>query len=304
MSNSVTRTQNVLVRMKTMDMGNENCKDGDENVHRASVLSLHKFPYQKRTCILIYSGPGVSNSCLQHTCAMLGEYLHPLYTLHCIEQPSSLSDPAIHWEQWTGLFVLPGGRDLPFVQDLLQQRTSDKHQSCITRLTKYIQYDQGNFIGICAGAYFASNDILFEKNRDDYEISGSRWGLCSDITAIGTLYPFTPRYEYNSELGASALLMEAKVPEIDASIEAFFSYYNGGCYFIVNSSPNAHVEPYQSEIVAICTLDEKDNLDLSLPTRDIFPHRRLPMMIYKNFEGQGGGKAFYLVFTLSLILIL
>jgi glutamine amidotransferase-like uncharacterized protein len=118
------------------------------------------------------------------------------------------------WEKNASIFAIPGGRDLPY-QEKLKGMGNDK-------ITSFVK-NGGIYLGICAGAYYACNDIEFDKNGD-LEICEKR-NLCFfPNTAVGPIFgPNT--YKYNSH--ESAHLLEINL----MNNQSHHFYYNGGCFF-------------------------------------------------------------------------
>lgn len=121
--------------------------------------------------VLVYSGPGVSPISLSHTLLTLSLLLLPHYTVQPIT-PATLS--AQPWEPNCALLVIPGGRDLPFV-DELSTKTRVTH-----RIKEYVR-EGGRYLGICAGAYFGTEEVVFDKGGD-MEVRGKR-----DLVSAQTL---------------------------------------------------------------------------------------------------------------------
>lgn len=113
--------------------------------------------------VLVYAGPGVSPLSLSHTLLTLRLLLLPHYTV----QPAA-PDLLAHqpWEPSCALLVVPGGRDLPYVDELTDKRP------VTARIKEYVQQG-GRFLGICAGAYFASAEVRFDVGGG-MEVAGKR----------------------------------------------------------------------------------------------------------------------------------
>lgn len=113
------------------------------------------------------------------------------------------------------LFVIPGGRDLPYVKLL--------HGAGIEKIRMYVEKG-GCFLGICAGAYFASSYVEFDKGGP-LHVEGARELQFFPGKSIGPL--FGPYY-YDSEKGAKIVSLSYQHAQ-----EHFLSrsYYNGGCFF-------------------------------------------------------------------------
>jgi len=123
-----------------------------------------------------------------------------------------------NWEPETALLIIPGGRDIYYHTAL---------DGCGTDKIRRFVESGGCYLGLCAGAYFASNEIEFEK--------GGRLQVCAKRSlsfypgkAIGPAYG-PNRYSIESQEGVEAALIAHK----DVSC---FVYYNGGCFFDADRS--------------------------------------------------------------------
>lgn len=169
----------------------------------------------------MYDGSGVSASSRDYTLHSLRTFLSHRYDVQLVS-PKTLRD-----EPWTdncALLVFPGGRDLPYLFDL-----SGKPNR---RIKEYVE-NGGKYLGICAGAYYASREIEFEKGTP-LEVVGERElaffpGLCR-----GTTFP---GFEYETEAGARettlALRREAWRDHWSQSPDACDVWYNGGGSFVL-----------------------------------------------------------------------
>lgn len=131
------------------------------------------------------------------------------------------------WESECALFVMPGGRDVPYHEALKGEANG--------KIKRYIE-GGGRYLGICAGAYYASNHVVFEKNLE-HEVVEPRELSFFPGNAIGTLYKDKP-FSYQGHESAHPAL-------IKGDEDALYTYYNGGCYF---EDPEAH-QP-QVEVLA------------------------------------------------------
>ena len=113
--------------------------------------------------MLVYSGPGVSPLSLSHTILTLSLLLLPHYTVQPITPTTLATQP---WEPSCALLVFPGGRDLPYVDEL---STKTK----VTRRIREFVHQGGRYLGICAGAYFGSETVVFDQGGD-MEVVGQR----------------------------------------------------------------------------------------------------------------------------------
>lgn len=159
--------------------------------------------------IVIYADEGVSTFSLQETLATFRELL-PHATVEPITHPFVALG---NWIEQTDLLIIPGGRDIPYDR-LLKGKGTDN-------IRRFVE-NGGKFLGICAGAYFAAKEVIFEKGTD-LEVHEPRDLQFFPGSAVGTLFPTRP-FAYGLESGAHA-------PSIRIEDELIPLYYNGGCYF-------------------------------------------------------------------------
>jgi len=168
--------------------------------------------------VCIYSDEGVSSLCLDQTIRTFNAYGYRVTTLKAYE---------INRINEFDVFVMPGGRDLPYLDKLGLQG--------VNLLIQFVE-NGGTYIGFCAGAYFACNRVEFEIGTT-LEVCGSRPLDLFHGTGYGTLYPDV-QFVYNSEAGSHASLVRQcnsglKNMEVNISV---YVYYNGGCSFKPASS--------------------------------------------------------------------
>lgn len=118
--------------------------------------------------VLVYSGPGVSPLSLSHTILTLSLNLVPHYTVQRVSATLLAEEP---WEPSCALLVIPGGRDLPFVEELSIKTKVTK------RIAEYVS-EGGRYLGVCAGAYFAASEVQFDIGGPK-QVTGKR-DLVSD----------------------------------------------------------------------------------------------------------------------------
>ncbi len=82
------------------------------------------------------------------------------------------------------LFVMPGGADLYYCEKLNGEGN--------TKIKAYVEQG-GNYLGICAGAYYAAREIDWNKG----EIAGSRELAFADAKATGPVYEFLEDNDIN-----------------------------------------------------------------------------------------------------------
>jgi len=124
------------------------------------------------------------------------------------------------WVENAKAFLVPGGADIPYGQKLNGPGNS--------LIKQYIQQG-GTYIGICAGAYYASAYCDFHRG-DAQEVLGARELAFYQGAAVG---PTLADYDEKSEKG----MRQAQIRWEDGSL--YQAYFNGGCYF-----PQACTTPY------------------------------------------------------------
>lgn len=160
--------------------------------------------------ILVYDGPGVSKTSLSFTLSTLRTLLLPNYTVQSISPRTLSTDP---WRSNCALLVVPGGRDVPYLQALEKANAG---------IVDYVR-GGGKYLGICAGAYYACRRLEWEVGSDK-EVSGNRpLGFFKGV-GRGCVYP---GFEYESENGARAVKVRLASDSVAEGL-----YYNGGGEFV------------------------------------------------------------------------
>lgn len=164
--------------------------------------------------VLIYCDEGVGPHSFKQTMKGLKEVLSPAsYRLVPVNHAYFTSE---EWEKNTALIVFPGGRDLPYHHHLRGHANQ--------RIARYVS-NGGTYLGICAGAYYGSAMVEFEKGSP-LEIIEARELAFFPGTACGPAYG-NNLFCYESESGAKI----APVKWIENG-EITPLYYNGGCHFV------------------------------------------------------------------------
>lgn len=179
--------------------------------------------------IYIYNDAGVSAESVSHTKMFLHNVLKNNYVIQYINAAELLQAT---WTKNAALFVLPGGADKFYVAKM--RGKGDKI------IQNYINKG-GSFLGICAGAYYASSFIEFDKNGPN-EVIGERYLNLVNSYAIG---PILAEYSYDSNKGAKAALIKCNNKQVNI-------FYNGGPYFYIPKNNKT------TEI--ICTYSKKNDL--------------------------------------------
>ncbi|KAF9337140.1 biotin holocarboxylase synthetase [Linnemannia elongata] len=169
--------------------------------------------------VLVYSGEGTSRASLAHTVRTLRSLVGHHYDVMKIDAKGLITEP---WEESTSLLVIPGGRDVPYTRDL-NGAANDKIRAYVV--------GGGRFWGICAGAYFSSDQIVFEVGTP-LEVQGARELKFFAGECRGVVYP---GFVYDSEQGANAVgirLAEEVFGSEGLGFEETRVYFNGGGYFV------------------------------------------------------------------------
>lgn len=178
--------------------------------------------------ILIYADSGVSQDCI----LALQDYFKDKAKLVFAED--------IIKTDWldldsTQLLIMPGGKSKPFYEKL----GNTGNQNIINFVKS-----GGNYLGLCAGAYYASAQTIFAKNLPlEIILSGELNFFPGE--AIGPV--FNPeKFAYQSEAGADILT-------IQFGSEQYCIYNNGGCYFKdpENFSNISVLATYENNLAAI-----------------------------------------------------
>ena len=165
--------------------------------------------------VLVYSGPGVSQTSLAHAIHSLRSLLGSYYAVQTITASALACQP---WASTCALLVIPGGRDQYYVEDLA---------SAVMEIRSYVE-SGGSYLGLCAGAYFGSNRVEWEVGTT-MGVSGNRPlrffpGVCEGCVFKG--------FEYDSEAGARVVELKVAKELRDDEKMLRYIYYNGGGHFV------------------------------------------------------------------------
>lgn len=181
--------------------------------------------------IIVYVDLGVDGAALKHTIKSLQQDIDP--SRHTIRRMDSKTLKSQAWEKETALLVLPGGRDIYYHEALDGEGTS--------KIRSFVE-EGGSYLGICAGAYFGSGAIEFEKGGS-YEVCANRSLAFFPGLAEGPAYG-NNKYRADGLQGIEA----ARVSWKD---DSFHAYYNGGCHFV-----GAHEFPGVSVLSSYLELED------------------------------------------------
>ena len=179
-----------------------------------------------RINVLVYSGPGVSETSLHHLKQSLRALLSTRYDVLSVTAESLINDP---WTHKCALLCFPGGRDLGYVSAL--------GEAGCERVSRWVRNEGGRYLGLCAGAYFASASVDFERGREGFEVRGERALRFFPGACTGAAYP---GFVYDSEDGARDAVISLEAEELwDAAWPGRIKdpstplriYHNGGGVF-------------------------------------------------------------------------
>ena len=163
--------------------------------------------------IKIYNGPGTSINGIEHMIRNLARFNN--INIHLIG-PLDFKNHNVLSK--CDIFMILGGMDIPYTQYL------NGNPNVIIK--NYV-INGGSFLGICAGAYYASSKVIFAKNTTQ-EIIGDRELKFYKGTCIG---PILAKYCYNSKAGVRI----AKIGFenfLSEDISNTYMHFNGGGAFI------------------------------------------------------------------------
>ncbi|WP_201457017.1 BPL-N domain-containing protein [Chlamydia sp. 17-3921] len=170
----------------------------------------------EKSCILVYSGQGVSPYYLRHTIRFLKEMLNFLEIereVRRVDGQFILYDPI--WEETASLLVFPGGADIPYHKLL--------HGLGTARIAEFV-LEGGKYLGICAGAYFGAKELYFENPNGCILSAGRDLGFFPGL-AKGPAYGNI--FSYTSPIGVRAS------KQIFSEFGEGYALFNGGCFFEV-----------------------------------------------------------------------
>lgn len=127
------------------------------------------------------------------------------------------------------MFVMPGGEANPYRQKLQNQGN---------RLIYDYVVNGGTYFGICAGAYYACRETLFEEGIKNLEIIDSYGLNLIEGRAIGTLFRQFGILPYNKT--ASSQTVAGILMKDDN--QKYLSHYHGGPYFELDAQKNQKIE--------------------------------------------------------------
>lgn len=166
--------------------------------------------------ILIYADEGTSARSIESLVFSLRqENVHQQHRIAFANRELLREDD---WLQETALLIFPGGRDIPYHEALKGEGN---------RQIKKFVYEGGKYLGVCAGGYYGSHTVEFEK------------GLPLEVVALRELAFFVGKasgpaygnglFSYENERGAKVARLEVLNT---SKMTRAAAYYNGGCTFV------------------------------------------------------------------------
>jgi biotin--protein ligase len=189
-----------------------------------------------KNIVYVYKDDGVSNESLVQTTTTLRNLVGNKFKIKTIDAKDIREGS---WIKRTVLFVMPGGADVPYTKKL--DGLGNK------QIKQYVEQG-GSFLGICAGSYYASSYVEFDKGGP-LEVLGSRELKFFQGKSIG---PILAQYDYKTQSGSRAATISTIFDEVPQTVV----YYNGGGYFKdANKFVNTRViATYENDLPAIINI--------------------------------------------------
>jgi len=189
--------------------------------------------------VLVYTDndQGASEDCISWALNALTQCMESIKqkghcTSYAVERTTSSQLINSDWRQSTNLIVMPGGRDLPYVEALAGRGN---------KMIREFVSSGGAYLGLCAGGYYGSSEVEFEKEDPVMSVCGARELGFFPGKARGTILP---GFQYENHEGAHPVLIKTFgpiVPSLDVNV-----YYNGGCEFV----PGLHLPGSSYSVIA------------------------------------------------------
>ncbi len=171
----------------------------------------HFLTPQHDPVVYVYQDRGVSHGSFYHTVATLqdvGCVVRPLTALELIQG---------HWQHHAYALVMPGGADIPYHMALKGAGNAV--------ISEYVR-SGGRYMGICAGAYYAAEHIVFHHSCGEYMSQERELGFFP-----GTIHgPFWGPYDPHCPSGATALAISS----VHNPHRTWHTYMHGGGQFCLS----------------------------------------------------------------------
>lgn len=166
---------------------------------------------KEKNVIYLYADEGAGRECLQQTALTLEDILPHNYSINYINSEKIIDN---EWIKDAALLIMPGGADVPYTKKLNGKGNQN--------IRSYVK-NGGSYLGICAGSYYGSSYVEFDKGGE-FEVLGKRELAFFPDSAIG---PILAKYDYRSNSGCRATNIRLELEQTKEST----IYYNGGGYF-------------------------------------------------------------------------
>ena len=214
--------------------------------------------------ILIYNDYGSSEFCVEQLfkCFKL-IYTNKELTIKKINAKQIIEDDILADREQTKLLCLGGGFDLGYMKSLTEIG--------MAKIKRFVE-SGGNYLGICAGAYFACNYVEFDLNGK-LEVIGERYLKFFNGKSIG---PLNKHFIYNSD--DEALAIGIKIND-----NLNYVFLNGGCQFVPYDDDDSN-ENYKI-IAHYCDLDKQDQTKLH-DSLSLIKNEKIAIVETKNKNGK------------------
>lgn len=164
-----------------------------------------------KNIIYIYNDDGVSAESFSQTFETFNHFFAHKYLVNALDTKQIKLN---QWQENAALFIIPGGADIPYTRKLNGLGNQN--------IKQFVQ-NGGAYLGLCAGAYYGSASIEFDKGGP-LEVIGDRELKLFAGKAIG---PILGPYDYKTQKGSRAATLRTIFPHTPHTSV----YYNGGGYF-------------------------------------------------------------------------
>ncbi len=167
---------------------------------------------------ILWAGLGAGRKVTEQALVSLSPYLD----IQVVKDPKHFKQP--NWEKEIDVIIFGGGRASGFVESLTLNCTDYEP---LLRIKNFV-YEGGKYIGLCAGAYFASTRIEFEQGTKEGIATEMTLGL-SNTVARGAVYKGYSKESENSLIVGVDMINDIGCDHLE-------SYYYGGSEFILNTN--------------------------------------------------------------------
>lgn len=259
-SSELFEAQRVIEEsMETMNPLDElyNRSEVEQYIQEKNFVLKNKIKSSKKN-ILIYNDEGCGDSVYQILAMLSNTVDLSECRILIVDANHLINVPG--WEETTRLLIIPGGRARPYYTALGAQWENEQAFPGEMRRLKDIGIGNqriknfvnngGNYLGICAGAYYGAERTVFELGGVWEVLDEGALKLFSG-TAEGPAYGLG-RFKYNSEQGA-------EVAELSSSQLLYANeldvYFNGGCFFTLEGQEKI---PYEQVLACYNNIKKED----------------------------------------------